>query len=567
MLPIAPKPILIIVLTMALSLCARSQTEIDKQKWLALFDKPFDSTDFIIPMWMALSPLPQPERQAVIVMLEKEKQAVAAPDDLIKLAILKTKVCSLDGSLWEGKNWRYWGFQALNQSSVKENDYLLQSACLVLGDVYLSFWSYDTAVFYLLKGIELAEKLDYKQAVLANYKVAVSNPLVHTRNYAECIALCTGALTLESSLPQVGIITAYNNTGLSYLRMNKPDSAIWYFSRGIDYTRKVHSGIWEAILSGNVGDALHAKGADAEAMPYWQKDYDSSMQYNDTPNAAITLAYMSQYQFNQGERQKALQQLHWAGFQHRGNPYGISIIDNIKAYCYRKMGLHDSADLFLKRHYEIADSLTAIASRNNLNIVKLRLAYENSDNEYRLLNKAKHTEVVRRNFLLVALATLAIIALLLYNRQRLRIKLSRQQQQLAEAERNSAREQLNIFTRTLLEKNEQIEQLNHSLEQQNKDAGEELRHLTLLTDYDWNRFRELFEKIYPQFFPQLKKAAAGITPAEMRLAALIKLNLDNKQMASMQGISVSSLRGNKTRLRQKLNISAETDLDELIRQL
>jgi hypothetical protein len=38
-------------------------------------------------------------------------------------------------------------------------------------------------------------------------------------------------------------------------------------------------------------------------------------------------------------------------------------------------------------------------------------------------------------------------------------------------------------------------------------------------------------------------------------------------MASMQGISVSSLRGNKTRLRQKLNLQPETDLEEVLKQL
>jgi DNA-binding CsgD family transcriptional regulator len=65
----------------------------------------------------------------------------------------------------------------------------------------------------------------------------------------------------------------------------------------------------------------------------------------------------------------------------------------------------------------------------------------------------------------------------------------------------------------------------------------------------------------------LKSRAPVITQSEMRLAALIKLNLDNKQMASMQGISVSSLRGNKTRLRQKLALPPETDLDELIKSL
>jgi len=169
--------------------------------------------------------------------------------------------------------------------------------------------------------------------------------------------------------------------------------------------------------------------------------------------------------------------------------------------------------------------------------------------------------------LLASLLALMLAGLLLYNRQRLKIKLARQQKEIAEAEKNSAKEQLQIFTQTLLEKNEQIEELTASLKQQTIMANDELIHQTLLTEYDWNRFKELFEKTHPDFFNKIKVAAPGITQSEMRLAALIKLNLDNKQMASMQGISVSSLRGNKTRLRQKLNITAERGLEELVKSL
>ena len=229
--------------------------------------------------------------------------------------------------------------------------------------------------------------------------------------------------------------------------------------------------------------------------------------------------------------------------------------------------MHDSADFYLQRHYYLSDSLNRVISQNNFNTVQIKLAYEKNTQDFKLLKKERQAEVTRRNLLLVALLSLVLIGLLLYNQQRLKTKLAVQQQSIAEAEKDAAKEQLLMFTQTLLEKNEQIEQLNTSLQQQTIATNDELIHQTLLTDYDWNRFKELFEKIHPDFFNRLKNIAAGVTQSEMRLAALIKLNLDNKQMASMQGISVSSLRGNKTRLRQKLNISVETDLDEVIKQL
>ena len=217
--------------------------------------------------------------------------------------------------------------------------------------------------------------------------------------------------------------------------------------------------------------------------------------------------------------------------------------------------------------YYLSDSINKIISQNNFNTVALKLSYEKSSQGYKLLKKERQAEVNRRNLLLLALVSIALIGILLYNRQRLKIKLAMQQRAIAETEKDAAKEQLNIFTNTLLEKNEQIEKLHASLQQQNIATNEELIHQTLLTDYDWNKFKDLFEKIHTDFFAKLKSIAPGITQSEMRLAALIKLNLDNKQMASMQGISVSSLRGNKTRLRQKLNIAAEVDVEEVVKGL
>jgi DNA-binding CsgD family transcriptional regulator len=122
-----------------------------------------------------------------------------------------------------------------------------------------------------------------------------------------------------------------------------------------------------------------------------------------------------------------------------------------------------------------------------------------------------------------------------------------------------------LFTDILLTKNEQIDALNaqiHTIQRGNED---ELVNQTILTDDDWNRFRQLFEKANPGFFDKIKQLAPDITAAELRLAALIKLQLDTKQMASMQGISPVSIRSNKSRLRQRLQVSSETDLEEFIK--
>jgi Tetratricopeptide repeat len=443
----------------------------------------------------------------------------------------------------------------------------LQTTCNLLGNIHLQDGRSDTAIFYLMKAISLAEELGYKKEIIANDKIAASTALYQNQNYKECIGFCNADIDVEKRLSRHTAVTAYNNTGLSYLKLSKPDSALFYFNKALTFCRHIKWGIWEGIISGNIGDVFHMQNKDAAAMPYWQTDYDSSMKYDEQKNAGLTLAFMSQHEFDNGQQQKALSQLQWAQTINAGDAVNLLRIYNIKAYCYRKMGKHDSADYFFKLHYALNDSVNQAVYKSNYNTVQMRLNFEKNERDFKIIKSQRQAEINKRNLLLGTILALLIFGLLLYNRQRLKIKLALQQKEIAEAEKKSAKEQLQIFTDILLEKNEQIENLNASLQKQNTINTDELIHQTLLTDYDWNRFKDLFEKTYPDFFTSLKNAASNITAAEMRLAALIKLNLDNKQMASMQGISVSSLRGYKTRLRQKLNITAEIDLEELIKQL
>ena len=136
-----------------------------------------------------------------------------------------------------------------------------------------------------------------------------------------------------------------------------------------------------------------------------------------------------------------------------------------------------------------------------------------------------------------------------------------------EQEIASAKEQMKMFTDNIIEKTSLIEKL----ESQAKDKAasseqqiiiSELSQQTILTEDDWLKFKTLFEKIHPGFFIKLKQKFPDITLAEQRMAALIRLNLTMRQMASMLGISTDSVRKTRQRLRQRLQLSADASLED-----
>jgi tetratricopeptide (TPR) repeat protein len=501
-------------------------------------------------------------------LLQQEAGSRPTKQIIVKLELLKAFTAYKNAQPYEQFSFGEWYNQALQIATELGDEHLVQACCYSMGRDYLAIGNYETGLFYWVKGIELAEKLGSTKRVINGAKAMATSYLYTTHNYEAGINYCNDILQHPPhELDGSNLIGVYNNLGLCYRATGKYDSAFYNFGKAAEAARQINLGVWVGIALGNMGDVLKLENKPEQAIGLWQQDVDSCLKYGEWDNAGLSMAFISEYFFNKGERQKGLALMQRAQQLTGGRPPDRLVIERIKASFFRQAGQYDSAIIFLDKYHSLNDSLNTIIARSNYQQLKLRLDFESNTNQYKLIRKEKEAETERRNFLVAALFIALLAAWLLLNRQRLKYKLAIQQKQIAENEAQSAKDQLQLFTQTLLEKNEQIEQLSSQLHHIRQQSGDELIHQTILTDDDWNRFRQLFEKAHPGFFERLKKAAQGITTAEARLAALLKLDLDNKQMASMQGISVSSLRGNKTRLRQRLNIAVENGLEEFIRQL
>ena len=149
-------------------------------------------------------------------------------------------------------------------------------------------------------------------------------------------------------------------------------------------------------------------------------------------------------------------------------------------------------------------------------------------------------------------------------------KISAQQQTLlTQHEMESASIQLKMFTENIIEKTNLVEKLQQQLKNRTISFDEqqlisELSLQTILTEEDWDNFKLLFEKIFPMFFQRLKIISPDITVAEQRMAALTRLQLTTRQMASMLGISVDSVHKTRQRLRKRFNLGADANMEEYI---
>ena len=93
---------------------------------------------------------------------------------------------------------------------------------------------------------------------------------------------------------------------------------------------------------------------------------------------------------------------------------------------------------------------------------------------------------------------------------------------------------------------------------------EELQHLKILTNADWQRFRRLFDEALPDYNDRIQRSFPQLTAAEQRLFLLYKLGFDKVKIVNALGISLDSVYKSRYRLKKKLALREEADLEIFI---
>lgn len=89
----------------------------------------------------------------------------------------------------------------------------------------------------------------------------------------------------------------------------------------------------------------------------------------------------------------------------------------------------------------------------------------------------------------------------------------------------------------------------------------QIRYLKNNIEIDpWEDFRVYFENVYTEFYNNLSKSHPDLSQNERKLCALLKLNLNTKEIAAINSREVRSIESARNRLRKKLRLSPETNL-------
>lgn len=112
--------------------------------------------------------------------------------------------------------------------------------------------------------------------------------------------------------------------------------------------------------------------------------------------------------------------------------------------------------------------------------------------------------------------------------------------------------------------NSRIEELNVILSDNKEPKRHEMFQTVLLEKEDEKNFRKSFNDIHPGFIDRMRREYPDITPGNELLCMLIALNRRNNEIALALGISRESVATSRYRLRNRFNLSKDTDLNDFI---
>ncbi|MFL0352589.1 transcriptional regulator [Xanthomarina sp. GH4-25] len=124
-----------------------------------------------------------------------------------------------------------------------------------------------------------------------------------------------------------------------------------------------------------------------------------------------------------------------------------------------------------------------------------------------------------------------------------------------------------VWAESLADKLTSIKEANPKEQSLLLDDLEQFIQNKITVDGDTKEFYERLDKLSDSFYSELTSLFPNLSKNEIRLCSLIRLKMDSRNIATLQNITVSSLNTSRYRLRKKLHLSENEDLDDFIQNI
>lgn len=429
-----------------------------------------------------------------------------------------------------------------------------------LGLVYYNMRQPDVALEKHQKALSLYEKTGNEKGIAYTYG-CLGRLFEKKTDYSRALEFQNRALQQYESLEDIqGTATILENIGSIYEDLEEFPKAKEFFTKALSLNELTKDSLSMILNLNNLADGYRKTNNNEQAVVYTKKALELALRLKD------------QYQV-------------------------VSAYKDL-GKVYYQAALYKEAYENLEKGRTLYEELYGEDTRKQVTLLQTLFDVERKNNEIQMLEASQQLDSVIKISLAVGISLVFLLGTAIISRQRLKIrqdkdiierKESEQRLMQAELENSHLQEKqlqvalddrsksLTAHTLHIISKNKTLEdirtKLAETMQDDMRDQRKKVSSLVKLIDQnfvqdkDWNDFRNIFEQVHQNFFDQLHRISSELTSADVRLAALIRLNLPSKDIATILGISTDSLRISRYRLRKKLALEQGQSLTNFILSL
>lgn len=455
---------------------------------------------------------------------------------------------------------------------------------LGIAEIYKEKGNYKIAVAYALRALRFFEKIKHVRRT-GNSLKELGDIEYRRKNYDEAIEYGLQAIAIykDHDYHEDRGYTSIN-VGKSFMAKNDFKTAMVYFEEA-ELLGRTHKFLeLEATALSHLGMVQGMAKNYVESLHYLNQGFKLHEKLASKINMVIDLNEMAKTNLALDNYDKTIV----LSTQAISIAKEIGTLPNleesylIKSKAYDKLKRYELAFKDFKLYKRINDSIFDLTSTQQ--IEELRTIYETEKKEQQITLQEKEIDVLEQQAEINNLQRLLLgggfgLSLMVagfgFYGFRQKIKRSKLEKEKIAAELAFKKKELTTHALHLARKNETLENLKAKAE-----ALREKEHTTsgfnqlirainfdLQDDNNWENFARYFEEVHKDFNSNVKTKYPDITSNELRLLALLKMNLSSKEIANILNISQEGIKKARYRLRKKLDITTEDSLQDLVLSL
>ncbi|GAA0884789.1 hypothetical protein GCM10009120_33870 [Sphingobacterium siyangense subsp. cladoniae] len=478
--------------------------------------------------------------------------------------------------------------------AVTDKDLLLQANCLqAIGWLCVNQGHYGQAQDYYFQADRIYTQLNSKQHLASNWSDIGELNIFNKQHDVAKVYFNKALHSFRTEGDKNGAAGTLGNIGHLFEKEANYDSAFVYQNLALSIYSSVGNKNGEAKIHENLGSIYEDLARYDSAFFHFEKASTLYTETKDNYGKIVVINNMGDIfrKTNKYPESIKLTQLAYQMAENLGDVYQMAATTKDLSRTYALREQMDSAYFYAEKSRKLVLELYSVDGARHTAFFQALYDMNQKAEEIEKLQVTKRINLIMLWGTIVVLILLIVLSYVLHSRQKIKIKNQIAESRKQEAERELTevalknqlledkqlkqelslkQKELTSYTLNLIRNNQFLEELRDELKgmvkDERRDQKRQMQKLVLQINENitqgihWKEFMGTFEKVHHSFFEKLIQRFPDLTAADMRLIALLKINLNNIEIAVLLGISQDSLRVARHRLRKKLRLEQGEDL-------